>query len=189
VEPVFRHFAVPVVTAVIALPFAGLLAFWLARRRQTAGASESWAIRSALADVGMVIGTVPWVWMILTPNPGHPRGKNLVPFHDLANQFHVGLAFATVQIGGNLLVFAALGFFLPIRFRVGPAFVLGVGVACSTTVEILQWVLRLGRFSSVDDVIVNATGAFLAAWLSRPWWRRTSTAAGSESESMSLSAR
>jgi hypothetical protein len=173
VQPLFRHFAVPVLSAVVAVPFAVLIVFWLAKRRRLAGATPAWAFRSAFAEVAMVLGTVPWVWMILTPNPGHVRGKNLVPFRDLANQFHIGLGFAVVQIGGNLLVFAALGFFLPIRFRVSPALVLGIGIVCSSTVEILQWVLRLGRFSSVDDVIVNAAGAFLAAWLSKPWWRRT----------------
>ena len=162
-EPIFRQFTVPVITAIVALPFAGLLVCWLARRRRRAGVPSGWAVRSALAEVGMVIGTVPWIWMILTPNPGHPRGKNLVPFRDLANQFHVGLGFAAVQIGGNLLVFAALGFFLPLRFRIGPGAVLAVALVCSSTVEILQWVLRLGRFSSVDDVIVNTTGALLAA--------------------------
>jgi VanZ like protein len=172
VQPLFRDFAVPVVSAAAALPVAVLIVFWLAKRRRLAGATDEWAFRSALAEIGMIIGTAPWVWMILTPNPGHARGRNLVPFRDLANQFHIGLGFAAVQIGGNLLVFAALGFFLPIRFRVSATFVLVVGIACSSTVEILQWVLRLGRFSSVDDVIVNATGAFLAAWLSRPWWRR-----------------
>jgi hypothetical protein len=167
-----REFALPILVGLLALPFAAGVAVALARLRMRLGTSASWAWRSSFAEVGMVVGTVPWVWMILTPDPGHPRGKNLIPFHDLANQFHVGLAFAAVQIGGNLLVFAALGFFLPIRWPVGPGFVLGVGVACSATVEILQWVLRLGRFSSVDDVIVNATGAVLAAALSKRWWRR-----------------
>ena len=58
----------------------------------------------------MVVGTVPWVWLILTPDPGHARGRNLVPFRDLENQIHIGYAYAAMQIGGNLLVFAALGF-------------------------------------------------------------------------------
>ena len=120
----------------------------------------------------MVVGTVPWVWLILTPNPGHARGRNLVPFRDLTNQIHVGHVYAAMQIGGNLLVFAALGFCLPLRFRVGPMTSLVVGAVLSATVEALQWYLRLGRYTSIDDVMVNATGAYLAAWLSFPWWRR-----------------
>jgi hypothetical protein len=172
VAPVFHQFALPVAATIVAFPFAVALAFVMAHARRRRGASAGWALRSSIAEVGLVIGTVPWVWMILTPDPGHPRGRNLVPFRDLANQLHFGLAFATIQIGGNLLVFAALGFFLPIRFRVGPGVVLVLAAACSCAVEILQWVLRLGRFSSIDDVIVNTTGAVLAACLSRPWWRR-----------------
>ncbi len=173
VGAVWVHFNAPVIAGFIALPFAATLVVWLARRRRAAGVESGWAVRSALAEVAIVVGTVPWVWMILTPNPEHARGRSLVPFRDLANQIDHGFAFASVQIGGNLLVFAAFGFFLPIRFRVGPLFVLAVGILASSTVETLQWVLRLGRFSSVDDVIVNAAGAFLAALLSRRWWRRS----------------
>jgi hypothetical protein len=172
VGSVWDHFRAPLIGGIIALPLAVLLVARLAQRRRTAGVEPGWALRSALAEVAIVVGTVPWVWLILTPNPGHARGRNLVPFRDLANQIHHGFAFAGVQIGGNLLVFAALGFFLPIRFRVGPLFVLTVGVIASSTVETLQWVLRLGRFSSVDDVIVNAAGALIAALLSHRWWRR-----------------
>jgi len=167
----WRHFGTPIAATVITLPFAAMLIMLLARRRQHAGVDPAWALRSAFAEVAMIVGTVPWVWMILTPDPGHARGRNLVPFRDLANQFHVGLTFAAIQIGGNLLVFASLGFFLPIRFRLGPGFVLALGIVCSTTVETLQWVLRLGRFSSVDDVIVNAAGALIGAFCAMPWWR------------------
>jgi glycopeptide antibiotics resistance protein len=145
-------------------------------RRRLAGTDAGWAARSAFTEVAMIVGTLPWIWLILTPNPGHSRGKSLVPFRDLVDQFHVGLGYASIQIGGNLVVFAALGFCLPIRFRVGPATSLGVGAVLSVTVESLQWYLHLGRFTSVDDVIVNATGAFVFAWLSRPWWRRRARA-------------
>jgi hypothetical protein len=34
-----------------------------------------------------------------------------------------------------------------------------------------QYVLRLDRVSSVDDVLPNAVGAVPAALESRPWWR------------------
>ncbi len=166
----------PVAFFFAALPFAALLVGYLTVRRRRVGFEPGWALRSAVAEVAIVLGTVPWVWLILTPNPGRVRGYNLVPFHDLINQFHVGLGFAVEQIGGNLLVFAAFGFFMPIRFRVGPGFVVGVATIASAILETLQWVLRIGRFSSVDDVIVNASGAVLAALLSRHWWRRNAVA-------------
>jgi hypothetical protein len=123
-------------------------------------------VRYAVAEVGAIAGTLPWVWMILTPSPGTPRRVSLVPFADLGGSDQI------VQIGGNLLVFAALGFFLPIRVLVGPWTVLLIAAAASSTVEVLQYVLDLGRVSSVDDVLLNATGAALASPLSRHWWRQ-----------------
>jgi hypothetical protein len=172
-EHLWDHFGLPVAAFFVALPFAALLVGYLTARRRRAGVEPGWALRSAVAEIAIVLGTVPWIWLILTPNPGRVRGRNLVPFHDLINQFHVGPGFAAEQIGGNLLVFAAFGFFTPIRFRVGPGFVVTVAAIASAVLETLQWVLRLGRFSSVDDVIVNASGALLAALLSHRWWRRT----------------
>jgi hypothetical protein len=164
--------AAPVAVGIFAIPFAAVLAHAIAARRQRAGVDPGWALRSAFAEVFMIVGTAPWVWLILTPERFHARGKNLVPFRDLQNQIHIGYAYAAMQIGGNLLVFAALGFLLPVRFRTRPWVSLLVGAIFSATVEALQWYLRLGRYTSVDDVIVNATGAYLAAWLSFPWWRR-----------------
>jgi glycopeptide antibiotics resistance protein len=40
-------------------------------------------------------------------------------------------------------------------------------------IELAQYVFRLDRVSSVDDVLINAAGAGLAALASRPWWRGT----------------
>jgi glycopeptide antibiotics resistance protein len=78
-----------------------------------------------------------------------------------------------VGIVGNLLIFAALGFFAPIRFAALASVprILALGAGCSILVETAQYVLRLDRVSSVDDVLVNAAGAALAALASRHWWR------------------
>ncbi|MFG2698113.1 VanZ family protein [Kitasatospora sp. NPDC051984] len=145
-----------------ALPLSAVLVRVLSRRR------------AAFAEVAMVHGTVPWVWMILLPGPGAgvaPRRVSLVPFRDLYEVLTQGTPVtATVQIGGNLLVFAALGFFAPIRFRsLTVPRVLALGAACSVLVETAQYVLWLDRVSSVDDVLLNAAGAGLAALASRRW--------------------
>lgn len=149
-----------VLAAVAAIPVAGLVAWWLAGRR-------GW--RAALCDVGIVTGTAPWLWMILTPN-GTGRSLNLVPLRDLAEQLADDRVIE--QFGGNLLVFAALGFLLPVR---RPWFtrsyrILLVGAAASIAVETAQFALAIGRHSSVDDVLLNAAGAYLAGQLSRHLW-------------------
>jgi len=163
--------ALVVLAVFVAIPLAVGLAAWLTRRRRRAGWGHDWAARSAWAEVLMTVGTLPWLGLTLLPSD-RPRDANLVLFRDLTQQVQLGYANAIVQIGGNLLVFAALGFGMPVRWRVGPLAALLVGALGSTAIESLQWVLDLGRYSSVDDVLVNAAGATIAAVLSRPWWRR-----------------
>lgn len=165
----FDTFNGVVLMTLIGLPLAALVVWALARRRRAA--DGAWAWRRSLAEVGMVYGTVPLVWMTTMPGSGAgmvPGRLSLVPLRDLATMGAVGIA-------GNLLIFAALGFFAPMRFAalasVPRIIVLGAG--CSVLVETAQFVLRLDRVSSVDDVLVNAAGAGLAALASRRWWRTT----------------
>ena len=126
----------------------------------------------------MVYGTVPMVWLTLQPGPAAgigPGRVSLIPLRDLATMGPIG-------IGGNLLIFAALGFFAPMRFAVLASVprILALGAGCSALVETLQYVLRLDRVSSVDDVVVNAAGAVLAGLASRRWWRTTAQAPSDE---------
>jgi glycopeptide antibiotics resistance protein len=150
---------------VIAMSVAAFPLTWLAMaalvRRRPSDA------RRVYAEIGMLAGTLPWLWMTLTPLPGPPRRLRLVPLFDIASLLTGPLDFAFVQIGGNLLVFAAFGFFAPRRWPIGPWAVAGLAALASTAVETAQYVLAIGRVSSVDDVLLNALGALLFAILSR----------------------
>ncbi|MGI5170532.1 VanZ family protein [Spirillospora sp. CA-253888] len=166
---------VVLITAAV-LPLAALAVWALARRRGVAGATAAW--RMSLAEVGIVYGTVPWVWMTMMPGgrAGAVPGRvSLVPLQDL-------FTMSVVQVVGNLLVFAALGFFVPLRFAALASVprVLALAAGCSVLVESAQYVLRLDRVSSVDDVLLNAAGAGLAALASRRWWRATADASSGE---------
>ncbi|MGW6394288.1 VanZ family protein [Streptomyces sp. NPDC055103] len=161
-----------VLISLVAVPLAVLVAWALARRRRAAGATSAW--RLSLAEVGMVHGTVPFLWLTLMPGAGVgivPPRVSLVPLRDLVTMGSLGII-------GNLLVFAALGFFAPMRFAALASLprILALGAGCSVLVETAQYVLRLDRVSSVDDVLVNATGAVLAALASRRWWRTAAEA-------------
>jgi glycopeptide antibiotics resistance protein len=147
-----------VATTVVALPLAGLAVGVLAWRRR--------AWRTALADVGMIYWTVPCVWMTLLPGDEPVAGEViLLPLSDL-------LTMDRGQIIGNLMIFAALGFFAPTRFAALASLrrVLLLAASWSALIEIAQYVLMLDRVSSVDDVLLNAAGAGLAALASRRWW-------------------
>ncbi|SDL01378.1 VanZ family protein [Streptomyces indicus] len=154
-----------VLLTVAALPFAAAAAWALARRRRRAGATAAQARRKALTEVGIVYGTVPPVWLILLPGDEGRAVVSLLPLRDL-------LAMNASQIIGNLLVFAPLGFLAPLRFARLTSLqrVLALGAGCSILVETAQYVLRLDRVSSVDDVLLNTAGAALAALMSRRWW-------------------
>ncbi|MGX1267417.1 VanZ family protein [Streptomyces phaeoluteigriseus] len=163
----FDTFNGVVLMTLVALPLAALLVWALARCRRATGDTSAW--RTSLAEVGMVHGTTPFLWMTMMPGAAAgtvPGRVSLIPLRDLPTMGSLGIV-------GNLLVFAALGFFAPMRFANLASLprILALGAGCSVLVETAQYVLRLDRVSSVDDVLVNATGAVLAAMASRRWWR------------------
>ncbi|MFF8605487.1 VanZ family protein [Streptomyces sp. NPDC015346] len=167
----FGTFNGVVLMTLATLPLAVLVAWVPARRRRAAGVASAW--RMSLAEVGMVHGTLPFLWMTMMPGAGAgtvPARVSLVPLRDLVTMGPLGIV-------GNLLVFAALGFFAPMRFAAMASLprILALGAGCSVLVETAQYVLRLDRVSSVDDVLVNAAGAVLAGLASRRWWRTTAS--------------
>lgn len=154
---------VPVATAVVVV-----LVRWRVRR----GTATAVAWRHSLAEVGVLLGTAPWLWMILTPRAGAGEIRP-VPLRDLAGQLAGDPGVAVAQVGGNLLVFAAFGVLAPLRW---PALarlpvLVGLAAAGSLAVETLQYALMLGRVSSIDDVLLNTAGAALARLATRRWWR------------------
>jgi VanZ like family len=168
----------------VGLPVAGLVVWVLARCRRGADVTSAW--RMSLAEVGMVYGTVPFVWMTTMPGSGAgivPGRVSLVPLRDLLTMGPLGIA-------GNLLIFAALGFFAPMRFAAlaSAPRILALGAGCSIVVETAQYVLRLDRVSSIDDVLINAAGAVLAALASRRWWRTTGEVPSDQPHPMPASA-
>ena len=166
-----------VILTVLALPVAVLAVLVLTVVRRGFGRAWRPALRTSLAEVAIVYGTVPGVMLTMVPgradNPT-AGAVSLVPFADLPSM-------GPVNVVGNLLLFAALGFFGPIRFRVLRSVwrVLALAIAGSVTIEVLQYALVLDRVSSIDDVILNASGATLAAIVSWPWWRRRAVPAPS----------
>ncbi|MFU8853792.1 VanZ family protein [Micromonospora sp. SL1-18] len=179
---------------VAVLPLAALAVWALARRRSVTGTTPAWAWRTSLAEVGIVYGTVPWVWMIMLPGDragAVPGQVSLVPLRDLLTILAGEPVTATGQIVGNLLVFAALGFLAPLRFAALASVprILALAAGCSVLVEAAQYVLRLDRVSSVDDVLLNAAGAGLAALAACRWWRATARASSDRPRSAPVPGR
>jgi hypothetical protein len=155
-----------VVTSLVTLPVA--CPVYRIRRNHLVrhGVPAPVARRWSLSEVGMFVGTLPWLWMILTPSPA-AGGLQLIPLVDLIDVLTDDPLTAFFQVGGNLLVFAAFGLFAPMRRRIGVGTVTLLAGGASVVVELLQYTLALGRVTSVDDVLLNAAGAGLAALLIR----------------------
>jgi hypothetical protein len=156
-----------VVVTVALLPLVVQATVSLARQRIRRGDPPRRAWRRSVAEVGIVYGTVPGVWMTMLPGvrAGDVTGAvSLVPLRDLETM-------STFQVVGNLLIFAAWGLLAPLRFPAlaTVARVTMLAAAGSVVIETTQYVLRLDRVSSVDDVLLNAAGAGLASLVSLGW--------------------
>jgi len=136
-------------------------------RRRCRMAGPIQARRSMLTDAAIAAATAPWLVMIFTPNPGGANRVQLVPFGDLVDFWAASPGTLAIQVLGNLTVFAAAGFLAPLRRpeHVPVRRVLARAALASALSEALQWALSLGRVSSVDDVLLNATGAAIGCWL------------------------
>jgi hypothetical protein len=188
-DSVWRQWDDVLIVTAVGLLAAVALTVALGRQRVRRGVPASWAWRSSVAEVWMIAGTAPWVWMILSPT--RAQSRIITPLDGVREVFSQGPGSALVQIVGNLLVFAGFGFLAPMRWRIGALTVLAIGVGASTVLETLQYVLDLGRVSDLGDIVLNGGGAGLAALLSRPWWRRTRSvtdSAGAERRASSVAA-
>nr|WP_283809070.1 VanZ family protein [Tumebacillus amylolyticus] len=104
------------------------------------------------------------------------RHVNLIPFVEMKWLLYRPIV-AVMNLGGNVVMFAPLGFFLPLlggrRFQ---SFVktTGAGLLLSVGIEFLQY-LTGAREADIDDVMLNTLGAALGYWLYLLWQRRTTT--------------
>ena len=116
--------------------------------------------------------------LALTQLPHKGRsGFNLVPFVNFLKKTETGRIFDFAHfleyIGGaalNILLFVPFGIFAGVFCRLNyirrpvlKAFLFAA--ALSAALELLQLVLPAGRFADIDDVIFNALGGALGAWV------------------------
>ena len=119
-------------------------------------------------------------------NNWQTRGINLTPLSEIGDALTNSVTWhvPVEQIGGNLLLFAPLGIAIVMVAGQGvprwTGFVVGFGVGL--TVEVMQWLLNVGRVSSVDDVLLAALGAGLGLLLALPLFRRVTVAGSAASE-------
>ncbi|MEW1904205.1 MULTISPECIES: VanZ family protein [unclassified Streptomyces] len=126
-----------------------------------------------------LLALVPFLLITLSHGYGTENRISAVPFREILDaSAHADVDLsdvAAVNLVGNVLLLvpfgAAAAFVWPGRRRVLKTAL--TAAALSLTVEVAQYALSLGRVTSVDDVLLNTSGAALGAFLVRRWTRTT----------------
>ncbi|TQN42681.1 VanZ like protein [Blastococcus colisei] len=113
-------------------------------------------------DVGIGLATALVALLTLLPaGRGWAWGAPLSELHWYATGWDSHAAM--LQLFGNLALLAPLAAIAVLRWPelATSRRLVGAGVAVAATIELLQWVLPLGRVVSPLDALLNATGAVL----------------------------
>ena len=107
----------------------------------------------------VVVTLLPIAWFG-RPDDYRPQ---LVPFEGIRVEFQESPGGKLADLFGNLLLFAPLGFLLPLLVPTIRRWwqVLAVGAGISLLIELYQLIWPLLRKASIDDVLMNALGAVL----------------------------
>ena len=148
--------------------FAAAAAAFPALRRRDAAAAMLTAARVLL------VGALLAVLAVTTMNGAGGTGVNLMPGSGIQSALNnVNRDLGLLNLVGNVVMFAPVGFLLPLATRLSLREVVAVCASLSVSVELLQ--LMLGRSLDIDDVLLNtlggtlgaAAGLAVAAWLRR----------------------
>ncbi|MFJ2828754.1 VanZ family protein [Streptomyces sp. NPDC087263] len=172
----FSHYADELAAALlvgvpVCIATAWLLHTFILRHKS---GRASW--RLAVLDGLLAASVLPFLYATLSQGYGTGRTLSLIPFDELSSSLgttQMALSGVTLlNIGGNVALLFAFGLLLPLRSRWCSGFgrVAMVTALLSTGVEAAQYVLDVGRVSSVDDVLINVVGAMAGAQVSRRWW-------------------
>jgi glycopeptide antibiotics resistance protein len=161
----FSHL-IPLVVVVGGVAF--VVAAWVGWER--AGSRRTWAaVRRACYDGAFAVWVVAVAVITLSPGagaglPGMEPSVQLVPFGDLADLLTSSVHWEVplVQIGGNLVLFAAGGALTVLRGRSGVLRTASIHFAVGVVIESIQYVIG-GRSAVVDDVILAGVGAGIGA--------------------------
>jgi glycopeptide antibiotics resistance protein len=135
--------------------------------------NKKWAIAIAYALFGLYV-IIAAVLLFFSPyrqaayeiNTSGAHPYNIIPFKTISNYIkassHINQDIWISNLFGNVLAFLPMGFFLPLLFRRFNGFwqTAGAVFLATSSVEVLQFVTRVGSFD-VDDIILNTAGGII----------------------------
>ncbi|QXE38049.1 VanZ family protein [Streptomyces sp. GMY02] len=154
---------------------------WVFHRWRGASETRNEGARSILLNGLILASVLPFLYATLSRGYGIQSTISLVPFREIFVSFsspQVALSDVTLlNLGGNAALLLPFGALIPMRCKrfARTGRVAALAGLLSVSVEIAQYVLSVGRVSSVDDVLLNTVGAVVGALLTRRWWRPRDT--------------
>ena len=146
----------------VTIPSLLTIVFALSRLRRLPGAmphNVQVSARALLVVISLVAAA-----MLFSPvtSTTHAHFIDLHLLTTLRASFENHIMFA--QMAGNLLLLCWLGFLLPLAFRpIRPWMAVLIAAVTSVGVETVQYVITVGRVSSISDVVFNTVGAAAGA--------------------------
>ena len=108
--------------------------------------------------------TIVQVRILFPGESADPMVANLIPIVPILQGLGSSEADITAfNAVGNVLLFAPIGAALVWRFGLRTAHVVAIALVGSVAIELFQAVTALGRSVDIDDVLLNAGGAFVGA--------------------------
>jgi glycopeptide antibiotics resistance protein len=136
-------------------------------RQRRGGRSSRWLHVAALVYVAMlaVLTLLPVSWSVGLDQDNWPTDyrPQLVPFDGILLELSRSPLETLVELFGNVMLFAPLGFLLPLLFPAARHWwqALTVGAGVSLAIELYQLAWPGVRKADVNDVLMNALGALL----------------------------
>jgi glycopeptide antibiotics resistance protein len=129
------------------------------------GRPSGWVRLAVLVYVAAlaVMTLLPISWSLWTSGWPADYRPQLVPFEGILQELEWTPLETLAELSGNVLLFAPLGFLLPLLVPTMRRWwqALAVGTGVSLLIELYQLAWPGVRKASVDDVLLNALGALL----------------------------
>lgn len=116
---------------------------------------------SFISSIGLVMTMIGIFLVTLLPSSNPERATQFVPFLSIIETWEQATPRAIVNsLLMNIILFVPLGFFLYLLMRKFMLTSLLIFLM-SVFIELLQYLIPIGRISNIDDVILNVTGGII----------------------------
>lgn len=152
------HAFAPIIPIFIVLMIIIVIVFLLLNRSAGSEAAGLKRKVNLMIYIGFTITIVGMILVTLMPTGNPNQLTQLVPFSSIVETMEYATPRAVVNsLVMNIILFIPFGFFVYILLR-KPFLTTVLACLMSISIEVLQYVLPIGRISNIDDVILNTLG-------------------------------